>query len=72
MAVVVQILNSFFFFLNYFREIAPRVPPDDSVEEGVYSIGSRRRHLVDAANSYCVVVSCMVLPFFSFFLFRYL
>lgn len=41
------------------------------MEEGFYSIGSRSRHFVDVANSYSTAVSCMVLPIFTFFIFRY-
>lgn len=53
------------------REVIPRLSHEDCLEEGVYSIGSCGRHLVDVSNSHCIVVPCMVLPIFSFFLFRY-
>ena len=53
------------------REVAPRLSHEDCLEEGIHSIGSCSGHLVDDANSNCVVVSCMVLPIFSSFLFRY-
>lgn len=48
-----------------------RLSHEDCLEEGLYSIGSCRWHLVDATNSSRIVASRLVLPVFYLILLRY-